>query len=55
MREAPAGKKLHARALHHENTQKLVHEVFVHHFRLLRRGEEMMHISNFAMLLHSKI
>ena len=30
-----------------------VHEVFVHPFRLPRRGEEW-HISCFAMLLHSK-
>ena len=36
-------KKIHAYALRHENTQMPVHEVFVHHFRLPRRGEEMAH------------
>ena len=35
--------KLHAGTLHHENAQMPVHEVFVHHFRLPRRGEEMAH------------
>ena len=28
---------------HHENAQMPMHEVFVHHFRLPRRGEEMAH------------
>ena len=37
------GIKLHAGSLHHENAQMTVHEVFVHHFRLPRRGEEMAH------------
>ena len=35
--------KLHAGSLHHENAQMTVHEVFVHPFRLPRRGEEMAH------------
>ena len=35
--------KLHAGLLHHENAQMTVHEVFVHPFRLPRRGEEMAH------------
>ena len=35
--------KLHAGTLRHENSQMLVHEVFVHHFRLPRRSEEMAH------------
>ena len=37
------GIKLHAGSLHHENAQMTVHEVFVHPFRLPRRGEEMAH------------
>lgn len=32
-----------------------VHKVFVHHFRLPRRGKEMMHISNFAIFCIAKI
>jgi len=37
----------------HENGQSHAHEVFVHHFRLPRRGEEMAH-SDFCYVLHSK-
>ena len=36
------GNKLHARTLHHEYVQMPVYEIFVHHFRLPRRGEEML-------------
>jgi len=45
--------KLHAQTAHHENGQSHAHEVFVHHFRLPRRGEEMAH-SDFCSVLHSK-
>ena len=45
--------KLHAQTAHRENGQSHAHEVFVHHFRLPRRGEEMAH-SDFCYVLHSK-
>jgi hypothetical protein len=32
----------------------LMHEVFVHHFRLPRRGNRKWHISYFSMHLHRK-
>jgi len=44
------GIKLHACVLHWETPQMPVHEVFVHRFRLSRRGEEMTHF----LFLHSK-
>ena len=47
--------KLHAGTLHHENAQMQVHEVFVHHFRLPRRGRGNGTFLIFAMLLHSKM
>ena len=47
-------KKLHAGMLHRGSAKMPVHEVFVHHFRLPRRGEEMAHFSFFAMQKHSK-
>ena len=47
-------KKLHAGMLHHGSAKMPVHEVFVHHFRLPRRGEEMAHFLFFAMQKHSK-
>jgi hypothetical protein len=47
-------KKLHAGMLHHGSAKMPVHEAFVHHFRLPRRGEEMAHFLFFAMQKHSK-
>jgi len=44
------GIKLHACVLHWEKPQMPVHEVFVHHFRLSRRGVEMAHF----LFLHRK-
>ena len=47
------GIKLHAQTAHHENGQSHAHEVFAHHFRLPRKGEEMAP-SAFCYVLHSK-
>ncbi|MEF2940954.1 MAG: hypothetical protein U0O13_05065 [Oscillospiraceae bacterium] len=44
------GIKLHACVLHWEKPQTPVHEVFVHRFRLSRRGVEMAHF----LFLHRK-
>ena len=44
--------KLHAQTAHHENGQSHAREVFVHHFRLPRRGEEMAH-SDYCYVLHN--
>jgi len=41
---------MHTCALHWEKPHMPVHEVFVHHFRLSRRGVEMAHF----LFLHRK-